>query len=98
MERVLAADVHERVGKQVSVQGWLHKKRLLGGLTFIVIRDRSGIVQVLAKEDAEVGKLRGLQNGTVLNVTGTVTEEPRAPGGAEIHDPKIEIITPVTEE
>src|SRR5689334_7839798 len=96
MQRILTSDVHKHAGKTVSVQGWLHKKRLMGGLTFLVIRDRSGTIQAVFKDDKEISKLKGLQNGTVLTLTGTVKKEDRAPGGAEIHDPSIEIISPVT--
>ncbi len=98
MQRILSADVVKHAGKPVSVQGWLHKKRLLGGLTFILVRDRSGVIQVVVKDKEEVEKLRGLQIGTVLTVEGQATEEQRAPGGAEIHDPKLEVVVPVTEE
>jgi nondiscriminating aspartyl-tRNA synthetase len=96
--RTLAKDLASKVGQQVTVQGWIHKKRLLGGITFINVRDRSGLTQVVVQDKDEVKKLRGLQIGTVLNVTGVVTEEPRAPGGAEIHDPTLEVMVPVTDE
>jgi len=82
----------------VHIEGWLHKKRLLGGLTFINVRDRHGLTQVVLQDKDEVEKLRGLQIGTVLAVDGTVKEEPRAPGGAELHDVKIEVLVPVTDE
>src|ERR1700675_855735 len=98
MERVLASGVKDHAGKQVTVQGWLHKKRLLGGLNFINVRDRSGLVQVVIQDDSEVEKLRGLQIGTILAVTGEAVDEPRAPGGAEIHEPKIEVQVAVTDE
>lgn len=98
MERVLSKDVVKHVGQPVLVQGWLHKKRLIGGINFIVIRDRSGLTQVVADKDEEVEKLRGLQVGTVLSVQGTAKEEPRAPGGAELHDPQITVEVPVTDE
>jgi nondiscriminating aspartyl-tRNA synthetase len=98
MSRILAIDLKDHIGKAVEVQGWVHKKRLLGGLTFINIRDRSGLVQATVENKDEVEKLRGLQIGTVLKVTGKVYEESRAPGGAEIHDPKIEVMVPVTDQ
>lgn len=98
MTRILSKDLQAQVGQTITVQGWLHKKRLLGGLTFINVRDRSGLVQVVLKSKDEVEKLRGMQVGTVLAVTGLVTEEPRAPGGAELHDASLEIMVPVTEE
>jgi len=96
--RILSKDLKEHIGKEVVVQGWLHKKRLLGGLTFINLRDRGGVVQVVLKDKEEVEKLRGLQIGTVLEVTATVKEEPRAPGGVELHDAKLAVMVPVTDE
>jgi nondiscriminating aspartyl-tRNA synthetase len=96
--RVLSNAVKDHVGKTVHIEGWLHKKRLLGGLTFINVRDRRGLVQVVIKDKDEVEKLRGLQIGTVLTVDGQVVEEPRAPGSAELHDAKINVLVPVTDE
>lgn len=96
--RILNKDLSSHTGKQVVVQGWLHKKRLLGGLTFINLRDRSGLVQIVLKDKEEVEKLRGLQIGTILQIEATVKEEPRAPGGVELHDAKLEVLVPVTEE
>ncbi|MDQ3093718.1 MAG: aspartate--tRNA(Asn) ligase [bacterium] len=98
MERTLSRDLSGQIGKQVSIKGWLHKKRLLGGLTFVSVRDRSGLTQVLIENKDEVEKLRGLQIGTVLEITGSVIEEPRAPGGAEIHEPIVTVLVPVAHE
>jgi nondiscriminating aspartyl-tRNA synthetase len=96
--RKIIKDLPKLVGEKVTVEGWLHKKRLLGGLTFIVIRDRSGLVQALIKEKGEVEKLRGLQVGTVLQLEGIVAADNRAPGGIELHEVGLKLITPVTEE
>lgn len=98
MERVLARDVANHVDTQITVSGWLHKKRLLGGLNFLSLRDRSGLVQLLVNDKDELEKLRGLQIGTVLNITGTVVADERAPGGAELHDVSLEVVSAVTEE
>src|SRR2546430_1631625 len=96
--RTLSKELKQHLGKQISVQGWLHKKRLLGGLTFINVRDRGGLVQVVIKDKNEVEKLRGLQTGTVLQIEGTVVDEPRAPGGVELHDAVLTVMVPVAEE
>lgn len=97
MQRTLTKDLTNQLDQEVTIQGWLHKKRLLGGLNFIVLRDRGGLAQILVKDDAEVEKLRGAQIGSVLTVQGKVVKEERAPGGVEIHDPKIEVNVEVTE-
>lgn len=96
--RVLSGDLASHIDEEITIEGWIHKKRLLGGLTFINVRDRRGLVQVVIQDKNETEKLRGLQIGTIVKVTGKVVGEPRAPGGAEIHEPKLEIIVPVNDE
>lgn len=96
--RVLSRDLKDHAGKQVTLNGWLHKKRAMGGLTFLVLRDRSGVAQIVVQDEDETEKLRGMQVGTVLEIEGKVKAEPRAKGGAELHDPTITIIVPVEAE
>lgn len=98
MKRVLSRDVASHVGQTITMQGWLHKKRLLGGLNFITLRDRSGITQLLVDDKEELEKLRGMQVGSVLQLSGEVVEDERAPGGAELHGVTVEVLVPVTDE
>lgn len=94
--RVFAVDLAKHIGTQAQISGWLHKKRLLGGLTFIVIRDRSGLIQCVVQDEAEIEKLKGLQNGSILSVAGDIAKEDRAPNGAEIKNPTLTVVVPVT--
>lgn len=96
--RTLARDLYDHGGESVTVSGWLHKKRLLGGLNFVTVRDRSGLIQTLIEDKSELEKLRGLQVGSVLSLTGTVTLDERAPGGAELHEVKVDVLVPVLDE
>lgn len=98
MTRTLIRDLADKAGDTVTIRGWLHKKRLLGGLNFLTVRDRSGLAQSLIEDKDEIEKLRGLQIGTVVSFTGTVVADERAPGGAELHDVKVEVEVPVTDE
>jgi nondiscriminating aspartyl-tRNA synthetase len=93
ISRVLAAEVPAHVGEQVRIAGWLHRRRQLKSLTFLVIRDRSGLVQVVLASPAEVEAAAGLAEEAVLTVTGTVAASGQAPGGAEIVRP---VITPLS--
>ena len=81
--RTLAHELKDHIGESVEIEGWIHKKRLMGGLTFINVRDRSGLAQILVEDKTEVEKLRGMQIGTVLTVAGKVVQDDRAPGGAD---------------
>lgn len=98
MTRTLARELAENIGQTVTIKGWLHKKRLLGGLNFITVRDRSGLTQTLIDNKDELEKLRGLQIGTVLSLTGMVIADERAPGGAELHDVTVVVDVPVIDE
>lgn len=98
MTRTLIRELADKTGETVTIRGWLHKKRLLGGLNFLTVRDRSGLAQSLIEDKDEIEKLRGLQIGTVVSFTGTVVADERAPGGAELHDVRVEVEVPVTDE
>jgi nondiscriminating aspartyl-tRNA synthetase len=95
--RTLNSALSQKLGQTVTIEGWLHKKRLLGGLNFITLRDRSGLAQTLIVGE-ELEKLRGLQTGTILALTGVVVADERAPGGAELHDVVVEVKVPVVDE
>ncbi len=60
----------KNVGQSVKIIGWVSKKRDLGALTFIDLRDRSGIVQVLINENVTRPEIR---NEYVLQIEGIVT-------------------------
>ena len=83
--RVLSRELQKHIDKKATIQGWLHKSRKMGGLNFIQVRDRSGLVQVLIEDKDEIEKLRGMQTGTVLEITGNVLKDERAPGLSLIH-------------
>jgi nondiscriminating aspartyl-tRNA synthetase len=95
ISRVLAADLPQHVGEQVRVAGWLHRRRELKSVTFLVVRDRSGLAQaVLCAQDEAAAAASGLPEETVIEVTGMVTANTQAPGGAELTGP---VVTPLSE-
>ena len=94
--RILSSELKEHTGKRITVLGWLYKKRELGNLNFLLIRDRHGLIQVVVDKKEELKKLDGLQIGTVLSATGDVVAEERAPSGVEIHNPTLEVDVPIT--
>ncbi len=65
----------KNVGEVVTLYGWVAKKRNLGGLIFIDLRDRSGIIQLVVKPDNKYYDLaESLKNEYVIKVEGIITE------------------------
>ncbi len=63
----------ENVGQQVELIGWVAKKRNLGALVFIDLRDRYGITQIIFDESFDE-RVREVKNEYILHVLGTVVE------------------------
>ncbi len=97
MPRTLSSEVAERVGETVTVKGWLHNVRSLGGVVFAVVRDRAGLVQAVTEGGADADLLRGLGSESVVAVSGRVAREARAPMGVEVRIERVEAICPVRE-
>ncbi len=95
MERTLAADLGAHVGQRVTVQGWLHNLRKMGEVNFLIVRDRTGIVQAVTSL-ADLRPLDGLQLESVIQVEGEVVVAPQAPGGYELYHNRVDVIAPVT--
>jgi nondiscriminating aspartyl-tRNA synthetase len=92
--RVLARDLASvEPGERATLAGWVHRRRVLASVTFLVVRDRSGLAQVVVKDPATVAQLAGLPEETVVEVTGTVSANPAAPGGAELVEPTVDALT-----
>ena len=66
------------VGQTVHLQGWVHRVRDLGGVTFFDLRDRHGLTQVVARADAAMVQAATLRPEFVVSVSGEV--EAREPG------------------
>ncbi len=91
------------VGKVVTLYGWINKKRNLGGLLFLDLRDRSGIIQALVRPEQECYKIaETLKNEYVVALTGTIKErESKNPnmdtGDIELEVTNVEILNTANE-
>jgi aspartyl-tRNA synthetase len=80
----------------VTVAGWAHEIRDLGGIAFLIVRDTTGKIQVKLEKDEMDEELvdtgLNVSRESVISVSGDVKEEPRAPTGVEIVPEHIEIV------
>jgi nondiscriminating aspartyl-tRNA synthetase len=96
IERTYTHDITpEDDGEEVAVAGWAHEIRDLGGITFIVIRDREGQIQATFKEDRNeelFNKAQEVGKEDLVHVKGVVEETDQAPGNRELQPTSLEII------
>ncbi len=97
MQRTLSMSLPSRVGDRVQIAGWVHRVRDLPAVTFLVIRDRSGLAQVVVEDPDERTAARGLVAESVVVVSGIVAAMAQAPDGVEIHGPTIDVLSAATE-
>lgn len=97
MKRVLATELSQHQNESVELRGWLNNLRSFGKLNFLILRDRTGFVQVVIEDKTEYKKISDLQPGSVLKITGTAVPSSQAILGMEIISPKIDVEVPIKE-
>ncbi|MCD2201963.1 aspartate--tRNA(Asn) ligase [Halobacterium sp. KA-6] len=93
-DRTFTADAEP--GDHATVAGWVHEVRDLGGIAFLILRDKTGKIQVKFEKDEMDDELVetgiNVQRESVVQVTGDVEEEERAPTGVEVTPDSIEVM------
>ncbi|HET6532511.1 MAG TPA: aspartate--tRNA(Asn) ligase [Actinoplanes sp.] len=92
MQRILSTELAAHLGHTVTVAGWVHRRRLLKSVGFLIVRDAAGFTQVVAAPAA----LAELTEESVVAVTGTATASDQAPAGAELTAPLIRVLSEVS--
>lgn len=97
--RIPTSEIGLHCGEIITVLGWLHSWRELGGVSFLVLRDAWGTVQAVAETEQELEPLRSQEAGleSVIALSGRVVAMPQAPNGVELHELHIEVLSPVHE-
>jgi aspartyl-tRNA synthetase len=83
------------VNREVTLLGWVQRRRDLGGLIFIELRDRQGIVQVVFNPELSSGaheKAQSLRSEYVMAVIGTVAERPKGTANPKLRTGEIEVL------
>jgi aspartyl-tRNA synthetase len=82
------------VGQEVTVAGWVHRRRDHGGVIFVDLRDREGLLQVVFDPDnkTQFGEAEKLRNEFVVKVRGLVRERPAGTANANLASGKVELL------
>lgn len=96
MERTMITDLTKELNKKVCIKGWVHRIRKLKKIAFIILRDRTGLVQcVIAPEKLDVTSIR---NESVISIEGIVGESNNSISNLEVQVDSIQILSPVEQE
>jgi nondiscriminating aspartyl-tRNA synthetase len=96
-DRVWSDDLAAHVGERVELKGWLHRLRRLAEVSFLILRDAHGTAQVVIQDPELASRVAALVPESVLAVAGRVVAEPQAPGGVEVHDAEVRVISAAEE-
>ena len=97
MKTIRTVEAGAHVGETVRLQGWLQQVRRLGGVNFVVLRDGYGTLQAVTESEADLAPLGDVGLESVIALTGLVVASEQAAAGVELHQPQIEVITPIME-
>ena len=84
-----------QIGQEITLMGWVHRRRDHGGLIFIDLRDREGLVQVVFNPDVNpdvLDKARSLRSEYVIAVKGTVSKRPPGTENPELRTGAVEVL------
>lgn len=101
MERTLIKDVFSTESSKVEINGWVHNTRGLGKIKFLLVRDRSGLVQITAVKgkvpDEVFNTIDKVSRESAVYIMGSLKDSKQAPGGIEIIPEKFSIINKAEE-
>lgn len=96
MERTLVNKLANNLNKEVKLQGWIHKIRKLGKIAFLLLRDRTGIVQCVI--NTKEINLDGLKLESVIELTGIACKSYNDEKNYEIQTKSLEILSLVKDD
>ncbi len=91
-DRTHIGDAQEQIGVALTIAGWVKRTRVLSNISFVVVRDVTGEVQVTVKDDALREIANELNREDVIKVTGEIVESKVANTGVELVPDAIEIV------
>jgi nondiscriminating aspartyl-tRNA synthetase len=92
MQRILSSQLTAHAGQTVKVAGWIHRRRLLKAVAFLILRDAEGLAQIVVTSAEARATLEQLSEESVVEVTATVAANDQAPGGIELVEPTITLL------
>ncbi|MFC0533901.1 aspartate--tRNA(Asn) ligase [Phytohabitans kaempferiae] len=92
MQRILSIQLPAHIGSSVRLAGWVHRRRLLKSVAFLIVRDRAGLSQVVVTNPGVRAQVEAVGEETAVEIVGTVIANGAAPGGVEVVEPSVRVL------
>ncbi len=92
MQRILSAELPAHVGEKVTIAGWIHRRRLLKSVAFLIVRDAAGLAQVVIAGPELHAAVDAMTEETVVEVVGSVVANDTAPAGVEVVEATVRVL------
>lgn len=92
MRRIRSFALTAHVGQTVRIAGWVHRRRLLKSVAFLIVRDADGLAQVVGADPSTWARIEALTEESVVEVEGLVVANEAAPAGVEVIEPRIRVL------
>lgn len=96
MKRILINRLNNYIENEVKIEGWVHRIRVLKSITFVILRDRTGLVQCVI--DNKLVNLEDIKLESVVSIKGIVKENKNKLNNFEIEVIKFEVISKCKDE
>src|SRR3954454_17286414 len=93
MQRILSTELARHTGETVTIAGWVHRRRVLKSVTFLIVRDAAGLAQVVVTEPGLRKRLEKLSEESVVEITATATGNAAAPSGVELTSAAVRVLS-----
>jgi nondiscriminating aspartyl-tRNA synthetase len=94
MQRILSTQLPSHTGEKVLLAGWIHRRRLLKSVAFLIVRDAAGLAQTVLTEPALRAEIEQMTEESVVEVEGTAIASEAAPGGVEVEVATVRVVSP----
>lgn len=96
MERILTNKLENKINEEVLIKGWIHRVKVMKNISFLILRDREGLVQCVVDKDVEWIKHVRLES--IVSVIGVVKEGKNKYKNLEVEVKEIELVNEAVEE
>ena len=93
MERTLVKQLKEKVGEKAKLQGWVQTIRDQGSIQFVILRDITGLIQVVLYGKELLEKAKAVTLESVVEITGVVKAEEKSFSGFEVQAEEVVVLS-----